>query len=479
MSDRVVDEMNPEAKLTWKDVSTLIHEDETDPPAEDFSDKSDSFSDPIMKQVVAVASNAFTKLPFEHESLLLDQKDQKLTKYEKKLAKISYEQEKKAAQLGGRCNFGGVNMMNGGRGAGGTYSTYPQRVNMVRDFKTGQLVPTPMGAIGVNAGTALVHQLIKQGMTVQKMKVPRSLSIGLVNEPPVHVAAGSELFVMKTPRGVYLRLPCERVIAMRLPQTLDQLCMARPSPFRSTSQPEHGFMHAAGAGAAARKPEVINLDDDSSTDVEDDKPAKAKPTVITIESETISRNKGLYDMLTKDCKSAAAPKDDTDGDLLGRVAANKDLQLQVTEVRTERKARMKITQRKRVDAHSGSGGSGSGGDRAHLLELNGDGVEVSEVPLEGLDGVDGAEGDADLDGAALRSEPPDDEMFDLGGLLGTEISVSPVKPPKQRRKSPVRTKLDVDDDDDDDEGLDDSVGTNGQANMPSSNGMYSARLLVA
>lgn len=464
MSDRVVDEMNPEAKLTWKDVSTLIHEDETDPPVQDYSDKSESFSDPIMRQVVLANSAAFTKLPFEHESLLLDQKDQKLTKYEKKLAKISYEQERKAAQLGGRCNYGGVNLMNGGRG-GGTYGTYPPRVGMVRDYKTGQLVPTPMGAIGVNAGTALVHQLIKQGMTVQKMKVPRSLSIGLINEPPVHVPAGSELFVMKTPRGVYLRLPCERVIAMRLPQTLDQLCMARPSPFRNTIQPEHSFMHAA----AARKPEVINLDDDSSTDVEDDKPTKAKPKVITIESETISRNKGLYDMLTKDCKSAAAPKDDTDGDLLGRVAANKDLQLQVTEVRTERKARMKITQRKRVDTNSGSGGSGSGGDRAHLLELNGDGVEVSEVPLEGLNSVDGTEGDSELD-EALRNDPPEDELFDLGGLLGTEISVSPVKPLKQRRKSPVRTKLDVDDEDEEDEDLDDSVGTNGQANMPSSNG---------
>lgn len=49
MSDRVVDEMNPEANLTWKDVSTLIQADEEDPPEVDHSDKVDNYTDPVIR----------------------------------------------------------------------------------------------------------------------------------------------------------------------------------------------------------------------------------------------------------------------------------------------------------------------------------------------------------------------------------------------------------------------------------------------
>ena len=51
--------------------------------------------DQVLITLVKKHCDWITKVPFTHESLLLDRKDQKLTKAEKRLAKQSYEQEKK------------------------------------------------------------------------------------------------------------------------------------------------------------------------------------------------------------------------------------------------------------------------------------------------------------------------------------------------------------------------------------------------
>ena len=45
--------------------------------------------------------------PFEHDAQLVDRQDKRLTQAEKRLAKRSYELEKKAANTGGRPNYQG------------------------------------------------------------------------------------------------------------------------------------------------------------------------------------------------------------------------------------------------------------------------------------------------------------------------------------------------------------------------------------
>lgn len=97
MADRVVDECNPEARLSIREVTSLCWNDGRDPEVLDFKESLDSFDDGVMKTVLSKHNAALTKKPFEHESLLVDRKDQKLSKYEKKIARQGYEKEKQAS----------------------------------------------------------------------------------------------------------------------------------------------------------------------------------------------------------------------------------------------------------------------------------------------------------------------------------------------------------------------------------------------
>ncbi|KAL3187722.1 hypothetical protein MRX96_024748 [Rhipicephalus microplus] len=222
MSDRVVDEMNPEANLTWKDVSTLVQDNEDDPPVQDLSAVAGGFSDSVLRTLTMEYSHCLTKEPFEHESLLLDRKDLKLTKFEKRLAKQSYELEKRATLHGGRAYMHAANYSNG-------YQTWQNRQGTVTFLGPGptQTTPSPMQPGSQNGdmpvwGTPNVMQsLLRQGMTVQRMRVPAKVTIPLNNssDPPVEIPPGTEILVMKTPKGVYLRIPDGRIIAVRLPTT--------------------------------------------------------------------------------------------------------------------------------------------------------------------------------------------------------------------------------------------------------------------
>lgn len=55
----------------------------------------DMTNDTVLGNVLRRHHGWLTKNPFTHESLLIDRKDQKLTKSEKRLAKQGYEMEKK------------------------------------------------------------------------------------------------------------------------------------------------------------------------------------------------------------------------------------------------------------------------------------------------------------------------------------------------------------------------------------------------
>lgn len=98
MSDRVVDECNPDARLSMKEVTNLCFDDdikETD--ICDFSNSKDKYLDIVMRRIIDRFSASMTKEPFQHESLLIDRKEKKLSMAEKRLAQRGYELEKQAA----------------------------------------------------------------------------------------------------------------------------------------------------------------------------------------------------------------------------------------------------------------------------------------------------------------------------------------------------------------------------------------------
>lgn len=97
MSDRVVDECNPDAHLSIKEVTSLCWDDEKDTDEKDFSDSKDKFIDLVMQKIIEGHSKMLSKEPFQHESLLVDRKEKKLSQAEKRLAQRGYELEKQAS----------------------------------------------------------------------------------------------------------------------------------------------------------------------------------------------------------------------------------------------------------------------------------------------------------------------------------------------------------------------------------------------
>jgi hypothetical protein len=94
MADRVVDELNPDAHLTSKDVHSLICEEDEDPPPLDMTDQLTAHQDPVIRGLLGRLGGLLTRPPIAHESLLVDRKDQQLSKAEKKMAERAYKLER-------------------------------------------------------------------------------------------------------------------------------------------------------------------------------------------------------------------------------------------------------------------------------------------------------------------------------------------------------------------------------------------------
>ena len=90
MADRVVDEQNPDNHLHTKDLNGVIVDDESDPiytlePETVSREARESYADdPVLQKVLGKCYRLFTKLPFAHESLLVDRKEKRLTRAEKR-----------------------------------------------------------------------------------------------------------------------------------------------------------------------------------------------------------------------------------------------------------------------------------------------------------------------------------------------------------------------------------------------------------
>ena len=104
MSDRVVDESNPDNYLSSKDAHTLWGEEDLLKELPDVkwnidkaAEKCQNIGDDILTKVLYELGNkCFSNAPFTHESLLVDRKDKKLTKKEKRFAERHFNAEKQA-----------------------------------------------------------------------------------------------------------------------------------------------------------------------------------------------------------------------------------------------------------------------------------------------------------------------------------------------------------------------------------------------
>ncbi|CAB1329463.1 unnamed protein product, partial [Coregonus sp. 'balchen'] len=97
MSDRVVDDLNPMLSFTRREVESLLHFVEEEPDVSQVQLQPHQEMEASIRQACQLYPHLVTKQPFHHESLLIDRQEMKLTKAEKKAAKKSYEDEKRAS----------------------------------------------------------------------------------------------------------------------------------------------------------------------------------------------------------------------------------------------------------------------------------------------------------------------------------------------------------------------------------------------
>lgn len=129
MSDRVIDECNPDARLSLKDITNLCIDDEKEPTQNEYVPDPDKYDDVVIKSVINNYAKHMSREPFQHESLLVDRKEKKLSSAEKRLAKRGYEMEKEAA------NRTSYTIYNANRQQIGTYrATRPDGPNMQRSI---------------------------------------------------------------------------------------------------------------------------------------------------------------------------------------------------------------------------------------------------------------------------------------------------------------------------------------------------------
>ncbi|XP_071388225.1 helicase ARIP4 isoform X2 [Centroberyx affinis] len=232
MSDRVVDDLNPVLNFTRKEVESLLHFVEEEPnlaknpldPREDM--------EAVISQACQLYPRLITKHPFHHESLLVDRKESKLTKAEKRAAKKSYEDEKRASVPYSRPSYAHY------------YPTSDQTLNNIPAFNQRswrpmtrpddkpvasvrpiQSTPIPMmprqvmGMAGSSSGGSFpVNYLQKAGVYVQRIVTTTDIVIPGANsttDVQARIGAGESIHVIRGSKGTYIRTNDGRIFAIR------------------------------------------------------------------------------------------------------------------------------------------------------------------------------------------------------------------------------------------------------------------------
>ncbi|XP_028969754.2 helicase ARIP4 [Esox lucius] len=233
MSDRVVDDLNPVLTFTRKEVESLLHfaEEEPDPAKAPIQPQEEM--ETVISQACQLYPHLITKEPFHHESLLVDRKESKLTKAEKRAAKKSYEDEKRASVPYSRpsyahyyptsdqalTNIPAFNQRNWRPIARGD----EKPVASVRPVQSTPIPMMPrmagMGMAGSSSGLSFpVNYLQKAGVYVQRVVTTTDIVIPGANsttDVQARIGAGESIHVIKGSKGTYIRTNDGRIFAIR------------------------------------------------------------------------------------------------------------------------------------------------------------------------------------------------------------------------------------------------------------------------
>nr|CAB3265409.1 helicase ARIP4-like [Phallusia mammillata] len=245
MSDRVVDKLNPTSVFTKQEVLKLLEYSNDELARVDFNDV-EEYIDPVLRETCTMSGHWLTRRPFQHESLLLDCKDQRLTKAEKRMAHKGYQRDKMASSTYNYSRPSYAGFYNGATGAGAlpkSASTntmlsrpiFPSNLphdgaRPIANVRPMQSTPLPMqlksGAMSRQTGSPYYH---RAGVSVQKIVATQEIPLPPIQSSSVNSVSGSNApgsikvgetyCVIRGRKGTYIRTLTGRVFAVRSNET--------------------------------------------------------------------------------------------------------------------------------------------------------------------------------------------------------------------------------------------------------------------
>ncbi|XP_058022906.1 helicase ARIP4 isoform X3 [Ahaetulla prasina] len=211
MSDRVVDDLNPVLNFTRREVENLLHfvEEESEPAQLSFNPS--KIKESVLQLACLKYPHLITKEPFQHESLLIDRKEHKLTKAEKKAAKKSYEEEKRASVPYTRPSYAQY------------YPATDQNLTNIPAFNQRNWRPSLKGSMGAASvsNPAInfpINYLQRAGVLVQKIVTTTDIVIPGTNtstDVQARISAGESIHIIRGTKGTYIRTSDGRIFAIR------------------------------------------------------------------------------------------------------------------------------------------------------------------------------------------------------------------------------------------------------------------------
>ncbi|XP_037035500.1 uncharacterized protein LOC119073821 [Bradysia coprophila] len=262
MSDRVVDECNPDAHLSLKEVTSLCWDDEKVSEIRDFSDCKEKYLDIVMQKIIESFSKRMSKEPFQHESLLIDRKEKKLSMAEKRLAQRGYELEKQAA----------IKPNYDKPGSGMHYRTMrtPDGAIVHRPVASVRPMQAEIGGDRMRTGPARPTRWIpaevwqRQGMTAQVLTLPGDVVIptSSAEKSNIVLKEGQKVMVLKSPKGIYMQLETGKIIAIRTSFKMGQGKEKSPSGLigREFNEKRPNLMRPLGPIPTEKMPNLKNAD---------------------------------------------------------------------------------------------------------------------------------------------------------------------------------------------------------------------------
>uniref|UniRef100_A0A8C7KZX9 RAD54 like 2 n=1 Tax=Oncorhynchus kisutch TaxID=8019 RepID=A0A8C7KZX9_ONCKI len=236
MSDRVVDDLNPVLSFTRREVESLLHFVEEEPDVSQVQLQPHQEIEAGIRQACQLYPHLVTKQPFHHESLLMERQEMKLTKAEKKAAKKSYEDEKRASVPYTRPSYAHYypasdqSLTNIPAFSQRNWRPPPRQdekpVASVCPVQSTPIPTMPRQASHSSAPTAdtesssgfPVNYLQKAGVFVQKIVTTTDIVIPETNsstDVKARISAGESIHVIRGTKGTYIRTCDGRIFAIR------------------------------------------------------------------------------------------------------------------------------------------------------------------------------------------------------------------------------------------------------------------------